>query len=133
MLITTVILSSTAFSQKGTNIDTTQICFDLQTAREITKDLLSGDSAKAELKLVSQQLIETERKVIYKDTIISKLNEKVSNKDVIINDLNSKYDIVDGQNKKLYVQLKTATFVSKLKSYVGGGLLAIAALVIIFK
>jgi len=35
------------------------------------KDLLSGDSAKAQLKLTEIQLKETENKVVFKDSIIN--------------------------------------------------------------
>jgi hypothetical protein len=40
------------------------------------KDLISGDAAKAELKLTEAQLVETEKKVVLKDSIITTLRLK---------------------------------------------------------
>ena len=53
-------MSLTAFSQTVTNNQQTK-CFPLPVVKKITKDLLSGDSAKAQLKLTENQLIETEK------------------------------------------------------------------------
>ena len=56
MLISILSLSLTAFSQTGTNKVPTK-CFPIPTVKLIVKDLMSGDSAKAQLKLVEQQLV----------------------------------------------------------------------------
>lgn len=133
MLILLVVASLTTFSQKGIKNDTTQICFDVETAKQIAKDLISGDSAKEILKFTEQQLSETEKKVFVKDSIITKLNESVSNYEVIVNDQKNKYELADKENRKLNIQIKKMKFITKLKSYVGGGLLGIAALIIILK
>ena len=52
-------LSLTAFSQTDTNKEPVK-CFPIPIVKQITKDLLSGDSAKAQLKLTEQQLYKTE-------------------------------------------------------------------------
>ena len=57
-------MSSIAFSQKDTAIPVK--CFPITIVREIAKDLLIGDSAKALLKLTEEQLIQTENKVALK-------------------------------------------------------------------
>ena len=74
MLIATVILSSTAFSQ----IDTTTKgkYFTIPVVKLIVKDLLSGDSAKAQLKITEAQLLETENKVALKDSVINTMKFK---------------------------------------------------------
>jgi hypothetical protein len=48
-------LSLTNFSQTGTKTK----CFPESVANMIAKDLLSGDSAKIQLKLTEEQLLET--------------------------------------------------------------------------
>ena len=57
VLILTLNLSLTAFSQTGTSNEPVK-CFPIPVVKQITKDLLSGDSAKAQLKLTEQQLAE---------------------------------------------------------------------------
>ena len=66
ILVITLLLSSTIFSQK----DTSKICFDYKVAKQIALDLTKGDSAKAELK-VTKELVE-------------KLNEKIFEQDSVI-------------------------------------------------
>lgn len=67
----------TAFSQ----VDTNKLvkCLPVTTVRQIIKDLLSGDSAKLQLKLTESQLIETEKKLYFKDSIINVMNNKEKN------------------------------------------------------
>ena len=55
VLIAILSLSSIAFSQTGTNNQPVK-CFPIPVVKQITKDLMSGDSAKAQLKLTEQQL-----------------------------------------------------------------------------
>ena len=78
MLITILSLSSIAFSQTGTNSEPVK-CFPIPVVKQITKDLLSGDSAKAQLKLTEQQLAETEKIVEKKDSVISVMRVKEEN------------------------------------------------------
>ena len=66
-MIAILSLSSIAFSQTGTNNEPVK-CFPIPVVKQITKDLISGDSAKAQLKLTELQLAETE-KIIEKKVI----------------------------------------------------------------
>ncbi len=93
MLISILSLSLTAFSQTGTNNQPTK-CFPIPVVKQITKDLLSGDSAKAQLKLTEQQLLETENKVVVKDSVISLLRVKETNYQTIIDAQNQKFSNV---------------------------------------
>lgn len=65
-MVSILLLNLTAFSQA----DTSKICLSPETAKKIAIDLLSGDSAKAELKETKELLILTEQKVSLKDSII---------------------------------------------------------------
>ena len=96
-------------------------------AKQIVKDLILGDSAKTELVLTKTQLSLTEQKVILKDTIISRHNQKgIMYEDRIKNE-QAKFDTqnlfikdLQKQNKKLKVKL---TFTQIASSAVLGGLL----------
>lgn len=119
MLISILSLSLTAFSQTGTNNQPTK-CFPIPVVKQITKDLLSGDSAKAQLKLTEQQLLETENKVVVKDSVISLLRVKETNYQTIIDAQNQKFSIVEGHVKKLELNLKKEKIKNKFTSGLAG-------------
>lgn len=127
MLISLLTLSLTAFSQTGTSNQPTK-CFPIPVVKQITKDLLSGDSAKAQLKLTEQQLLETEKKVEMKDSIITLLRVKEVNYNTIINAQDEKYTTLDSHTKKVEMNLKKEKIKNKLT--LGVGSLAILALLL---
>lgn len=128
MLISLLTLSLTAFSQTGTSNQPTK-CFPIPVVKQITKDLLSGDSAKAQLKLTEQQLLETEKKVEMKDSIITLLRVKEVNYNTIINAQDEKYTTLDSHTKKVEMNLKKEKIKNKLT--LGVGSLAILALLLL--
>ena len=119
MLISILSLSLTAFSQTGTNNQPTK-CFPIPVVKQITKDLLSGDSAKAQLKLTEQQLLETETKVVMKDSVISLLRTKESNYQTIIGAQDQKYSILENHTKKIELNLKKEKLKNKFTSSLAG-------------
>jgi hypothetical protein len=66
ILIISLLLNSTTFSQKDTN----KICFDYKIGQKIAVDLVKGDAAQAELKKTQE--------------LVGQLNDKISEKDSII-------------------------------------------------
>jgi hypothetical protein len=72
----------TVFSQTDINNQQTK-CFSIPTVRKITKDLLSGDSAKAQLGLVNLQLFETKKKSIFNSEDIKKFKSGKASTDLI--------------------------------------------------
>ena len=62
-----LILSSNSFSQ----IDTNRICFSYNKAKLIALDLVKGDSAIAELKVVNKMVWQLNEKIDAKDSTIS--------------------------------------------------------------
>lgn len=122
MLISILSLSLTAFSQTGTNNQPTK-CFPIPVVKQITKDLMSGDSAKAVLKLTEQQLVETENKVIMKDSVITMLRDKESNYIKMLDAQKQKYSILEDHTKKVEWALKKEKVKNKFKSILGGGAL----------
>ena len=89
-----------SFSQNATSNQQTK-CFPLPIVKKITKDLLSGDSAKVQLKLTESQLIETEKKSIMKDSVISLLRVKENNYITIIDAHREKFLTLETHTKKL--------------------------------
>jgi hypothetical protein len=97
----------------------------------IIKDILSGDSAKAQLKITNQQLEETKKIVSIKDSVINKLELKNSNSELIINSERDKYKIIDDQLKKTEKELRKEKIKTKIfKSLTTVGTLVIGALLI---
>ena len=132
VLIAILSLSSIAFSQTGTNSEPVK-CFPIPIVKQITKDLLSGDSAKAQLKLTEQQLVETEKIVEKKDSIIStmKLNEEKYN--TIITTQNEKYLILETHTKQLEWDLKKLKVKHKFTSILSGSAILILSTLLIIK
>jgi hypothetical protein len=97
-------MSLTVFSQKDT-VPTKS--FPIPIVKEIVKDLLSGDQAKEELKLTNVQLAETEKKVLYKDSIINVMKKIDLGKDTIIISQNKKFEILKEQTQRLEKALNT--------------------------
>lgn len=97
------------------------------------KDLLSGDSAKAQLKLAEQQITEIEKKVLLKDSVINNLRIKETNYLTIIKTDNEKYDLIKSYSEKLEVDLKKEKTKNKFTTYVGTGVLVLLTLFSIVK
>ena len=131
VLISLLFVSSIAFSQTDTSNNTK--CFPIPVVRQIMKDLISGDAAKAELKLTEAQLVETEKKVVLKDSIITTLRLKEVNYLTIIDAEKQKFGIVEDYSKKLEWDLKKEKAKGKFKSILGTGLIAVLTIFLIAK
>lgn len=130
-MISLLSVQLTAFSQIDTS--KTEKCFPLPVVKQIMKDLVSGDSAKAQLKLTEQQLIETEKKVELKDSVIVTLRAKESNYQTIIDAEKQKFDIVEKYSKKLEFELKKEKVKNKFKSILGTAVIAVMGFFLISK
>lgn len=97
------------------------------------KDLVSGDSAKAMLKLSEEQLVQTEKKVTLKDSIITTLRLKEVNYQTIIDSEKQKFDIMEKYSKKLEFDLKKERVKNKFKSILGTGVIAVLSIFLITK
>jgi len=132
VLISILSLSLTAFSQTGTNNQPTK-CFPIPVVKQITKDLMSGDSAKAQLKLVEEQLLETEKKIELKDSVISLLRIKESNYNVIIETQTQKYSTLEAHTKKVEWNLKKEKVKNKFTSILSGSIVMTLTFFLIMK
>ena len=97
------------------------------------KDLISGDSAKAELKLTEAQLVLTENKVVLKDSVITTLRLKEVNYLTIIDAEKQKFRIVEDYSKKLEWDLKKEKVKGKFKSILGTGVISVLTFFLITK
>ena len=97
------------------------------------KDVLSGDSAKAQLKLTEQQLVETEKKVILKDSVINTLRLKEENYQNIIDSEKQKFEIMEKYSKKLEFDLKKEKVKGRFKSIISTGIIVVLGFLIINK
>jgi len=124
-------VKSIAFSQTDTS--KVEKCFPLPIVKLIMKDLISGDLAKAELKLADVQIIETERKVSLKDSVITTLRAKETNYITMVDAERQKFDIMEKYSKKLEFDLKKEKVKNKFKSILGTGIIAVLTYFIITK
>jgi hypothetical protein len=129
MLISLLLVKSIAFSQTDTS--KVEKCFPIPVVKQIMKDLVSGDEAKAQLKLTEQQLLETEKKVSLKDSLITTLRAKEVNYNTIIDSEKQKFEIMDRYSKKLELDLKKEKVKNKFKSILGTGVIAVLTFFII--
>jgi hypothetical protein len=125
-------LSLTAFSQTDTNKEPVK-CFPIPIVKQITKDLLSGDSAKAQLKLTEQQLYKTENIVEKKDSVISIMRVKEENYNTIILAQNEKYSILENHTKKIEWDLKKLKVKNKFTSILSGSAVLILGTLLVIK
>ena len=106
----------TSFSQTGTESSDDVKCFPVSITRLIAKDLLSGDSAKAQLIIAENEVKQLEEKVILKDNVIGDMSKKEENYKKIIDSQEEKYGIVEKNNKELEKKLKKEKVKNKFKS-----------------
>lgn len=106
----------TSFSQTDTESNSDVKCFPISVTRLIAKDLLSGDSAKAQLIITENEVRQLEQKVILKDNVIGDMSKKEENYKKIIDSQEEKYRIVEKNNKELEKKLKKEKVKNKFKS-----------------
>jgi hypothetical protein len=114
----------TAFSQQDTGKILIK-CFPERIVKSIAKDLVRGDSAIAEVKMLDTELTLTQEKIIIKDTIITSLRVKDLNNQQIIANEREKNKILEKNIKQLESDLKISKIKNKLFTYISPILLAI--------
>jgi len=125
-------VSSTVFSQTDTTSNNTK-CFPIPIVKLIMKDLLSGDSAKAQLKLTEEEVVSLEKKILLKDSVITTLRLKEDNYNTIIDSDKQKFDIMEKYSKKLEFDLKKERVKNKFKSLVGTAAIGVLTFFLITK
>ena len=126
-----MMLSLTAFSQTGTNNQVK--CFPAPVVKQIMKDLLIGDQAKAQLKLSDSLLVLTEQKVQIQDSIIGNMKHKEDNYLKEIDIQNQKYVISENYSKQLEKDLKKLKVKNKFTSILSSSTILILGTFLIIK
>jgi hypothetical protein len=119
LLLLTAMLSGKSISQTVTN---NKVVIDVEIAKKIANDLVSGDVAKAKLKLTEDNIILLEKKVVVKDSVISILEKQKSNLNLVItykDDIILKQEEISKTYKKELIKSKTKTFFYKVFAYIG--------------
>jgi hypothetical protein len=122
-------MSLQGFSQ--TVIDSTSIKIKKPIVRLVIKDLIKGDGAKEEIKLLSNKLRLLETKVIVKDSVIFNLNGRVTNFESMLNTQSNQIDLSRKLSEKLQLDLKKQKVKTKLMS--GAGILVVVGILVLSK
>ena len=128
-LILLMMMSLQGFSQSV--IDTTKIQLKKPIARLVIKDLIIGDGAQKEIKLLSNKLNLLESKVFIKDSVIFSLNERVTNFESMLNTQSDQIALSRELSAKLQLDLKKQKVKTKLMS--GAGIIAIVGILVLVK
>ena len=128
-----MLINLTVFSQPGTPTNSEVKCFPISIVKLITKDLIIGDSAKNLLKITERQLLETENKIILKDSVINSYINKENNYKLIINGERTKFETLEDFNKNLQLSLKKSKFKTKLTSTISITIIGILTGLILIK
>jgi len=124
-----MMMSLQSFSQSV--IDTTKIQLKKPIVRLVIKDLITGDGAKAEIKLLSNKLNLLENKVFIKDSVIFSLNERVINFESMLNTKSNQIALSQELSNRLQLDLKKQKVKTKLMS--GAGIIAIVGVLVLVK
>jgi len=120
----------TTFSQKGMDSVPEIKCFPITVVKEIVKDLISGDSAKALLKTTETELIKCEEKSYFLDSINQKHLSKIENLNGVISDERVKYGVLEEHTKNVENALGREKFIGKYTRWVSGSVILILGVII---
>jgi len=122
-------MSLNSFSQNV--IDSTSIQLKKPIVRLVIKDLITGDSFKKELSLITTKYSLLENKVVLKDSIINNLNFQINNFNSILSTKGSQLEFTKQLNDKLKLEIKKQRIKNKILG--GAGLVAIGGVILILK
>ena len=128
-LIALMMKSLQGFSQNVT--DSTSIQLKKPIVRLVIKDLIKGDGNKNELIIVNEKIGLLEKKVVIKDSVINKLNERVVNFESMLNTKSNQIALSKELSLKLQTDLKKQKVKTKLMS--GAGILVAVGILVLTK
>jgi len=120
-------------SQKTTTPDTSKICFPTEVGKQIMLDLNELDRLKENEKLTKKEISELGTKIVKKDSVISKLEQKDVNNQLIVKGVEEKYKLVEEDNKNLRKELKWIGVKNNIIEIVSGALMASIVYIELFK
>ena len=129
LLIILMMMSSKGFSQNDTVPSSIQLKKPI--AKLVIKDLITEDGAKEELVLTVDKIQLLEQKIIFKDSIITNLNNQIGNFNSILNTKTDQLKLSRELSEKLQTDLKKQKIKTKLMG--GVGIAAVVAVAVILK
>ena len=110
--------------------DTQQIQLTPKVARLVVTDLLEGDQAKLEVKLLDQQVTLLKDKIKVLDSIAGKKDAIISNYEEILGKKDNQLNLSSELSKKLQTDLKKQKAKTKLFQ-MGSGVFAVAGILLL--
>lgn len=107
--------------------DTQQIQLQPKVARLVVTDLLEGDQAKIEVKLLDDRVTLLNDKILVLDSILGKKDNIIENYEQILGKKDSQLILSSELSNKLQTDLKKQKAKTKLFQFGTGGLLIVAA------
>lgn len=133
MLVVTLLLSLTAFSQSDTNNEP-QVCMPLSKARLVAQDLLRLDSLKEEHKTTLFILSSTQKKVLSLDSTVNAKDDKIQFYTKELSTSEQKYKTASDRASELEKNVTTLqTKNQNLQGWIkglGGGLISTATILL---
>ena len=136
LIVILTILTSSASAQTK-SLDTSVVCMPYSIAKQVSEDLLIGDSAQAMLEITQQELLVSQEKIDYKDSIILNsrlkeinLNEQIKTQKEQVENYKTLYENVKSQYKTESKKLRHQK--AKNGTIVGAGIMIIATLTYLF-
>jgi|MEHZ01.4.fsa_nt_MEHZ011103634.1_1 hypothetical protein len=131
-LIVLMMMSLQSFSQTDTKTDSLKtIQLNKPIVRLVIKDLIQGDGNKKELIIVNNKINLLEKKVVIKDSVIDKLNERVLNFESMLNTKSNQIILSQELSLRLQTDLKKQKVKTKLMS--GAGIVAVIGILLLSK
>lgn len=137
-LITIILIFiATQASAQTKGVDTSVVCMPYSIAKQVSEDLIIGDSAQAMLEITQQELLVSQEKIDYKDSIILNarlkeinLNEQIKTQKEQADNYKVLYDNIKSQYKDESKKLRRQK--AKNGTIVGAGIMIIATLTYLF-
>ena len=131
-LIVLMMMNLQSFSQTDTKTDSLKtIQLKKPIVRLVIKDLIKGDGNKNELIIVNEKIGLLEKKVVIKDSVIDKLNERVLNFESMLNTKSNQIILSQELSLRLQTDLKKQKVKTKLMS--GAGIVAVIGILLLSK
>tara|TARA_B110000211_G_scaffold159938_1_gene181059 strand:- start:1013 stop:1426 length:414 start_codon:yes stop_codon:yes gene_type:complete len=131
-LIVLMMMNLQSFSQTDTKTDSLKtIQLKKPIVRLVIKDLIQGDGNKKELIIVNNKINLLEKKVVIKDSVIDKLNERVLNFESMLNTKSNQIILSQELSLRLQTDLKKQKVKTKLMS--GAGIVAVIGILLLSK
>ena len=132
LCLITLLLTSSSFCQTVTqtrpqlNADSV-VCIPIQWARYLIQDVIHGDAAKEEVKILNESIQKQNEYILKQDTIVSIYRKRI----VLYEETGKEHDRIDSLNQKSIETLKSGY--SKIKRQRNAvGLFAIASVILGF-